>query len=268
MASSGGVATFNLNNICNAWFLNITISNCLLNLSFLCTSTYVNCVLFVVSAFSKTQWNAVVTGRYMTTMMVLLCYVNLSGMSLECIVIALMNNLLLGGQECTDSVDLMQNSDNVMGHNRLAIIPRLNFTCNGRITSIRARMSFNRLSGFPFFQVWRATSVGSTMYNKISQVQLPRGVTSVAATATFDLNDNTIDIQSGDVVGYYHPNESRYRVRDIQTEGYVLYQFIGSHETVDLNNSNIASDDNRQPLIQFTIGKYIFNSYMIMVYAC
>ena len=43
------------------------------------------------------QSSTLVTGRYiMITMMVLLCYVNLSDMSLECIVIVLMNNSLLG----------------------------------------------------------------------------------------------------------------------------------------------------------------------------
>ena len=45
-----------------------------------------NCILIIiiVSALSKTQWSTLVTGRYMITMMVLLCYVNLSGTLLEC----------------------------------------------------------------------------------------------------------------------------------------------------------------------------------------
>ena len=176
-----------------------------------------------------------------------------------------MNNSLLGGQCCTDSVDVLQNSDNVMGHNSQAIIPRLNFTCNGRITSITARVSFNVVSNFPFFQVWRAASVGSTIYNRINQVQLPREVIPGAGVANFSLH-NTIEVQSGDVVGYYHPSSSRYRVRDIRTDGYILYQFSGSQESVDLND-NISSDDRRQPLIQFTIGKCIFSNYMIVVYA-
>ena len=38
----------------------------------------------------------------MITMMVLLCYVNFTGMLLECIVFVLMNNSLLGGPERTD----------------------------------------------------------------------------------------------------------------------------------------------------------------------
>ena len=51
-----------------------------------------------------------------------------------------MNNSLLGGQQCTDSVEIQQRDDTEFGRDRLAIIPRLNFTCNGRITSIRARL--------------------------------------------------------------------------------------------------------------------------------
>ena len=114
----------------------------------------------------------------MITMMMLLCYVNLSGMSLECIVIVLLNNSLLGGQTCTDSVNIEQNAYGTqLARTRLVIIPRFNFTCNGRITGIRARararvrVSLSN-SIYPFIQVWRPSSVGSTIYNKIGEVQL------------------------------------------------------------------------------------------------
>ena len=189
-------------------------------------------------------------------MMVLLYYVNLSGMSLECIVIVLMNNSLLGGQFCTDYVDIFQKSDDVMGTDRLAIIPRLNFTCNGRITSIAARVSYNKIQNYLSVQVWRASSVDSTFYHKISEAQLPRsgkfhGYNVANITLT---GNNTIEVQSGDVVGYYHPRQSKLRVRTIKTIGYIQYRFSGSHESVNLNN-NTANNDKRQPLIQFTIGK-------------
>ena len=194
----------------------------------------------------------------MITMMVLLCYVNLSGMSLECIVIVLMNNSLLGGQECTDYVDVLQPGNNITDHNRTAIIPRLNFTCNGRITSIRAKVFVdNNQINYPFFQVWRLAVDSTTIYNKISEVQLSDDQVTGSGnprTATITLTgNNTIEVQSGDVVGYYHPPQSRYRVRTIQTRGYIQYRFNGSHDSVDLNN-NIGRNDQRQPLIQFTIG--------------
>ena len=197
----------------------------------------------------------------MITMMMLLCYVNLSGMSLECIVIVLMNNSLLGGQVCTDYVNVHQNGHDQIGRGRLAIIPRLNFTCNGRITSIRARMWFDdddRRSDYLFFQVWRPSSVGSRVYNKIGEVQLQSDeqVTSSGTYQTANINNNTIEFQSGDVVGYYHPPQSRYRVRTIKTDGYVQYQFNGSPAPTSVDLSNPDRDNNeRQPLIQFTIGK-------------
>ena len=196
-------------------------------------------------------------------MMMLLCYVNLSGMSLECIVIVLMNNSLLGGQFCTDYVDIQRSGDSQIGLDILGIIPRLNFTCNGRITSIRARMDFNdRRSDYPFFQVWRPASFGSTIYNKTGEVQLQSDdqVTGSGTYRTTNITltgNNTIEVQSGDVVGYYHPPDSRYRMRTIQTREYILYQFAGSPGlSVNLNNAN-QINNNRQPLIQFTIGKCI-----------
>ena len=222
-------------------------------------------LIFIVSASSKTQWSALVTGRYMITMMVLLCYVNLSGMSLECIVIVLMSNLLLGEQFCTDSVNIQQNGDNALGRNKLAIIPRLNFSCNGRITSITAKPWFSdENSEYPFIQVWRPASVGSTIiYNKIGEVQLQSdhlmnevgGNNQLQVANIILTGNNTIEVQSGDVVGYYHPPDAHYRVRTIPTNGYILYYFKGSHESVDLNNA-IESINERQPLIQFTIGKH------------
>ena len=199
----------------------------------------------------------------MITMMMLLCYVNLSGMSLECIVIILMNNSLLGGQFCTDYVDVHQDGRNQIGRSRLAIIPRLTFTCDGRIIGIRARVLFdNGRNDYPFFQVWRPSSDGSTIYNKIGEVQLQSDdqVTGSGDYRTVNIiltGNNTIEFQSGDVVGYYHPPDARYRVTTIRTSGYRLYQFDGSPALTSVNRDNGDRDNNRQPLIQFTIGKCV-----------
>ena len=199
----------------------------------------------------------------------LLYYVNLSGMSLECIVIVLMNNSLLGGQECTDSVDVQQNGDNQIGLNQLGIISRLNFTCNGRITSIRARVRLHsNRSEFPSFQLWRAVSVGSTLHNKIGEVQLQSddqvtlGMSNEYGEANITLpitGNSTIEFHSGDVVGYYHPPDARYQVRTILTGGYMLYRFNISSVPTSLNLSDAIHIDSILPLIQFTIGKYTFS---------
>ena len=172
-----------------------------------------------------------------------------------------MNNSLLGGQKCTDSVNVGRLGNNQINPDRLAIIPRLNFTCNGRITRIRAGIGLiDSAKEYPFFQVWRPASVGSTIYNRIGQVQLQLDqvtfINSFRVANIILTGNNTIEVQSGDVVGYYHPPDAHFRVRTIQTDGYRLYQFSGSPDSVNLSN-NIANDDNRQPLIQFTLGKYL-----------
>ena len=219
-----------------------------------------HCLLFSIK---QTQWTALVTGRYMITMMMLLCYVNLSGMSLECIVIVIINNLLLGGQCCTDSVDIQQ-SGLFIFRDSLAIIPRLNFTCDGRITSIRARVSLSATrNDYPFFQVWRPSSAGSTVYNKIGEAQLQSDDQVIIGSNKFHetnitlTGNSTIEFQSGDVVGYYQPPQSRYQVVNTQRfgNGYVLYWFDGSPATnsIDLSERNFIRDS-YQPLLQFSIG--------------
>ena len=50
----------------------------------------------------------------------------------------------LDGEFCIDSVDIQQEPNNCFGRERLAIIPHLNFGCNGRVTSIRARVNMQK----------------------------------------------------------------------------------------------------------------------------
>ena len=103
--------------------------------------------------------------------------------------------------------------------------------------------------------MWRPSSTSSTTYNRIGEIQLTHNKVTCGGTyrtAYIILTgNNTIEVQSGDVVGYYHPPRSRYRVTTIQTDGYILHEFSGSYESVYLNNGH----NYHQPLLQFTIGK-------------
>jgi len=169
------------------------------------------------------------------------------------------------GQICIDNVDIQQISDNEIARDRIAIVPRLNFNCNGRITSIKARATgpYRRRDDYPYFQIWQQSSPGSMMYNRVSQVQSQSNqifpVSSIAAIINITLTgDERIEFQSGDVIGYYHPSDARYRVRTITTEGYVQYEFDGSPTPTSVDLSTVGSNritDQRQPLIQFTIGE-------------
>ena len=188
-----------------------------------------------------------------------------------------MNSLYSGGQTCTDSVTIQQRGT-VLGRDRLAIIPRLNFACNGRITSIRARVAFSdRRRDFLSFQLWRPSSVDPTVYNKVDNSEVQLQSDNQVTTGSNNLpeaniildGDNTIEIQSGDVVGYYHPPDARYQVITISTDGYILYRFnlngSPAPTSVNLNDAN-GNFNNAQPLIQFTIGKCVINQVKVFIY--
>lgn len=169
---------------------------------------------------------------------------------------------LLDGQICSDDVDIQLDGNDQVGTGRIVIVPRLNFTCDGRITNIRAKMS--RRTGFlifgrPYLQIWRPMSL---IYNRIHVVQINFDHVTLLSDSRVIINitltgDERMEFQSGDVIGYYHPSNSRYQVRTIRTDGYIQYRSDGSSAStsVDLNTASSGDiTDQRQPLIQFTIG--------------
>ena len=175
----------------------------------------------------------------------------------------------VGGEFCIDSVDIQQNPDNELGRDKLAIIPRLSFSCNGRIIGIRAKVHNSmRNENSLYIQVWRSSFTGSPVYNKIDEIQLKLDEQLIDsndyAIVNISLTGNDVlEFQSGDVIGYYHPAESRYRVTDIQTTGYVLYRFNGSSSLDSLNLSQSERVLNsRQPLLQFIVG---MNFYVLVI---
>ena len=170
--------------------------------------------------------------------------------------------MCVAGQICTDVVEIQQTGDNRLNNSRLGIFPRLNFTCNGRITTIRARvgMQSGNRNGVSYFQVWQSFSPDSLIYNKTAEIVISEDHVSTGNDEFLEVNislsgDNRTEFQSGDVVGYYHPNDARYVIRDVLTDGYVLYSFTTNQaDSVDLNDAD-NTINRRQPIIQFTIGK-------------
>lgn len=179
-----------------------------------------------------------------------------------CLELLLLNNSLLGEQFCMDYVNVQQEGDNTLSHDVQVIFPQFSFTCNGKITGIRARvrLAADRIN-YPLFQVWRPLSIGSMIYNKIGEVQLEsddqvaNGTNNQLATIILTGN-NTIEVQSGDVLGCDQPPDSRYRLRTNETNGHILYRFNRLPNSNLLNLSNaVRVETLRQPLIEFTIGK-------------
>ena len=116
----------------------------------------------------------------------------------------------------------------------------------------------------PFLQVWRQAEDSAKIYDKISETTLmlqssyPGNGNDKIANFIF-ADNKSIDVQLGDVVGYYHPQMSHYQIKYQQTVGYLLHEFaeFPSVNSVNLKRSSEIHND-RQPLIQFSMGKCVF----------
>ena len=116
---------------------------------------------------------------------------------------------------------------------------------------------------FLHFQVWQPSSVNSLVYHKVGEVKLKKEQLTEEKGNIFIVHINltsndTIEFQSEDVVGFYHPPNSRYRVMHIKTDGYLLYKFSGSLPSNSVNISEAIRIEHMQPLIEFTVGMKIF----------
>ena len=118
-------------------------------------------------------------------------------------------------------------------------------------------------NNFPLFQVWHPTSVNSSVYNKIGEIQLPAGdFVAVGVNRNYyfvslSLNSSSqIEFQSGDVIGYYQPSSPRWSIWSIQTSGYDSYSnnVTSPSTSIDTNNVDNTETD-RQPLIEVMFGK-------------
>ena len=170
----------------------------------------------------------------------------------------------VGGQTCVENVDNVHHiGHDHMARGRFGICPQLDFKCNARITRIRVRILPDYHSpGYPYIQVWRPSSQDENIYEKVGQVQIKESHVLVLAyvEANIPLTGlNRIPVQSGDVIGYYHPSDTGYQVRTMHTRGYELYQFRDDGITVtsvDLNNAYRRYTP-RRPLMEFKLGKCI-----------
>jgi len=174
----------------------------------------------------------------------------------------------IGGKRCIECVNILQQADNALDQGELAIIPNLNFTCNGRITGIKLGVSRNiNNNGATFIHMWRPSS-GSVVFNKTSEVllQVNNDDNDNYETSINLTGDRRIDFQSGDVVGYHHTLDAHFIIQDIQTEGYTLYQFSENSAVNSVNLTEaIAVLNFRQPLIQITVGMYLTSCIHVLL---
>ena len=172
---------------------------------------------------------------------------------------------MLGGSgSCFEKVTVQQKGTKVFHSWSHFIIPQANFTCNGRITSVIASMSMVRNNGTnPFVEVWHPTSPDMDVLNKVGEVQLVEskvveevnndGSTYWLVNITLN-DDDRIEFEAGDVIGYYHPPDSRYLVWNIASMGCQIIANNFANASSVINFVKDTSLNNLQSLIRVTIG--------------
>ena len=167
--------------------------------------------------------------------------------------------LIIGAQSCVDTaVNVQQQGTNRLSSNLYVIVPRSNFSCNGRITGYLASLDQDddEDCSYPRIVLWRPLNTEKTMYSYINRYTVRRNdIDRVGsyyfANTSFNGNDR-IEFQSGDVIGYQHRSSPCYRVWSISTTGYISYSTSSTSSTIDINS--VTATSSRQPLIQVLFG--------------
>jgi len=168
----------------------------------------------------------------------------------------------VGGQTCIPNPDIQQIAHDQMTRNRVGIVPHLKFHCNARITRIIVRLlPDDYRDDHPYIQIWRPSSKNSNIYTKVTQVKVSTSQIHRIKYVEADIilyGSDRIPIESGDVIGYYHPPDAGYKVRTIRTGGYSLYVFKyidgSTATTLDITKHDYILHQS-QPLMQFYLGK-------------
>ena len=131
--------------------------------------------------------------------------------------------------------------------NELRVIPSLNFTCNGTITSLLlgADVRSGR-SSYPEVQIWRLNSMG-THYDRIdrSSIVLDPGDFSPDGVFRYTL-PAPLPFQSGDVLGFYQPRriDSVVRLYNIQeSSSPTIYSQSSNAATISIDNLDSRTDE-------------------------
>ena len=171
----------------------------------------------------------------------------------------------LDAQSCVDTVNVRKRGDNSASTTRQVIVPNSAFSCNGRVTGYLISLQSDSSSGgYPSVQVWHPTS--STQYTRVdTECALTASDISMMTDDNGDeyyfgnfscTGNNRIEFQSGDIIGYHHGSPVRYKLWNIDANGYTSYYLDTNSplNTFNINHKDIDSID-EQPLIQVMYGK-------------
>ena len=168
--------------------------------------------------------------------------------------------MFLDGQRCIEMVNVGQRGRDDSNDRQQAIVPRSNFSCNGRITGYLMSLTQRNgnVQGHPIIQVWR--SVSSTEFIRLDTECTLSSITMM----TDDMGDeyylgnvsctNRNDFQIGDVIGYHQGNSVQYRMWNIPNAEFTTYSFDTDTQLDSVNINNADDIEVKQPLIQVMFG--------------
>ena len=174
------------------------------------------------------------------------------------------------GQSCFDTVNVRQRGNRQFGNGQV-IVPRSNFTCNGRVTGyVISLESVGDSGGYPSVQVWH--HINSSFYIRVhtecpitgDDIELVTGSQSGGGNdyylgAVSCTEKNRIEFQSGDVIGYHQGDSVLYQLWSINSNVYISYHRDANSplNTFDISNDDGLSANAQQPLIQVMYGMYV-----------
>ena len=141
-----------------------------------------------------------------------------------------------------------------------------NFLCYGRLTGYLVNLNQDNVGdNYPHIEIWRAAYISDRntskpAYMRINEYILTENdiikVENYFANVSFAINE-TIQLRSTDIFGYYQPPSPRYTVWSISTTGYASSNIsTGSTSQGFIFTQTILNNVNdNQPLIQVLYGR-------------
>ena len=159
-------------------------------------------------------------------------------------------------------------------NSRQAIIPGINFTCNGNIRSwifgARWQGGSPEAVSYTELQIWRSSGNGS--YTKVGKTTIMIEETGTGQLYQYPLSP-PLPFQEGDILGYYQPSESKRRFGLLFESKYGHREYYTGEDSAashfNISDSLISSTPwptpNRHLLIAIETGKHNNVNYAIKV---
>ena len=172
--------------------------------------------------------------------------------------------MYIGGRDCIYDPDnqFYTHEGRSIGRGRQVVVPSLSFSCYGKLKHI----SYVTVNGsdpggdLPVFQIWRPSSVGSSVYSRVAQTEFQDELLIQDTNRFYFTNgivifkDHQNDIQPGDVIGYYQPSNSQRLIWSINESGHTSYSKDASVPSTVFNTSNADVDVELMPYKSIEMG--------------